>query len=310
MRRENVNYLVVGIFVSSVGLFLLFILYSLAADQEDTDQYYFVFKNITGIKVGTKITYGGYRIGTVKAIDPIYPNKETRFRIRAEIKKGWVIPSKSIPQIVAPNMLAEQQIDIKEVKSKTNLKANSDYLQEGQSETSFMTMMNDVAKEVKLVSNEKIRPLLENLNRQIDKIGDGLSVQIPMLAENTNKLILNLNQGVEDMKVFLGKDNQASVKELLGNINSASSDLKKFSGKLASLMKKMDELVTENKRGIKQSVISMRKSLETISSRINSIVYNIEQTTRNFNEFSHKIRQNPGLLIGGKSPKERGVYRR
>jgi len=56
--------------------------------------------------------------------------------------------------------------------------------------------------------------------------------------------------------------------------------------------------------------VAFRKSLETVSNRINTIVYNIEQTSRNFSEFSRKIRQNPGSLIGGKSPKEQGVFRR
>ncbi len=310
MKRENVNYLVVGIFVTSLLLLLMVVLYRLAVHDEDTDTYYFLFKNITGIKIGTTVTYGGFRIGSVTGIEPsdasgrTDPKKRTgeiMFKVRVEVKKGWKIPANSKPRIVAPNLLAEQQIDIQEGASDETLKPNS--VSRGVEEAGFVAMFNSIAQEVTSVSNEKLRPLLDNLNKQVDDIGSRLSEQIPKIGENVNKLLLKLDQSAERLNDIIGGKNKKKIDAMLSNFKKVSEDL-------AVLSKRLDQLVARNEQGIHRSINALRKSLETISGRISSIVYNIEQTSRNMSEFSHKIRQNPGLLIGGKSPKERGIYKR
>jgi phospholipid/cholesterol/gamma-HCH transport system substrate-binding protein len=39
-----------------------------------------------------------------------------------------------------------------------------------------------------------------------------------------------------------------------------------------------------------------------VARNIDSVTYNLESTSRNFNEFSRQLRENPGVLIGGTKP--------
>ncbi len=310
MKRENVNYLVVGIFVTSLMLLLMVVLYRLAVHNEDTDTYYFLFKNITGIKVGTTVTYGGFRIGSVAGIEPSDKSGQTgskkkdgemMFKVKVKVKKGWRIPANSVPRIVAPNLLAEQQIDIEEGSSHHLLKPHS--VARGAKGEGLMSSFNTIANEVTSLSSEKLRPLLDNLNKQVDDIGSRLSEQIPKIGENVNKLLVKLDQSAESLNDIIGGKNRKKIDAMLSNFKTTSEQM-------VQLSKKLNRIVGKNEQGIHRSINALRKSLETISGRISAIVYNIEQTSRNMSEFSHKIRQNPGLLIGGKSPKERGIYKR
>jgi phospholipid/cholesterol/gamma-HCH transport system substrate-binding protein len=331
-------------------VFLMVIMYKLMAPTEDTDKYCIRYENITGVKLGTSVTYGGYKIGSVVGVrhlnvnDPEDVNNinefcgkkpdpkakakpkskdkkvadkkkpkfgNTNFVVKIAVKQGWKIPKASIARIVAPNFLSDVQIDIHENVSEEAF-IPGDTLA-GEEEVSFMTLMNDVAREVKSVSDTSVRPLLKRLEHHIDNIGNKLSVEIPKIAENTNKLLINLNQGADRLNQILGSENQRHISNVLMNADKMSSKLYEMSVKLDKVQTKLtkvldstDKIINRNEQDIRQSVIAMRKSIETVSGSINSIVHNIEQTSRNMNEFSHKIRQNPGLLLGGKSPKEKG----
>ena len=315
MKQENVNYFVVGVFVLSLLGFFMIVVYKVSSEKVPQTKYKVSYTSIMGLKKGSKVSYQGSPVGSVTNIEPIHKDGVTTFEVEISVNKAYRIPTGSIAQIVTPNFLSEQQIDIREVKSDSYLKEGGTII--GKQEVSFMTMLNQVAQEVQQVSNDSVQPLLNTLRDHIDKIGKKLSVQIPQIAENTNKLLMNLNQGADHLNRILGSENQKYVRNILMNADKMSAKFYQMSDKLdllrvklAKMIQTADKMLESNRQDVRLSVVAVRKSLETIANRINIIVYNIEQTSRNFSEFSRKIRQNPGSILGGKSPKEQGVLRR
>ncbi len=315
MKQENINYVTVGAFVLVILSFFMVAIYQIASDGIDLKKYKIRYGSIMGIKKGSPVSYHGNPVGSVTDISRVHKDGRTTFEVEISINSDYKIPELSVAHIVTPNFLSEQQIDIHEVSSKLYLKQNDTIT--GEQEVSFMTLMNNVAQEVNSVSTTSIKPLLHNLSRHIDKIGNKLTVQIPQIAENTNKLLLNLNQGADHINRILGSENQKYIRNILINADKISGKFYQMSEKMDSariklslVLENTNKILDSNKQDVRHSVIAFRKSLETVSNRINTIVYNIEQTSRNFSEFSRKIRQNPGSLIGGKSPKEQGVFKR
>src|SRR5690606_12377129 len=114
MKRDNINYLLVGSFVLLAFLVLLVLLYRITGRGTDTEAYFVSYENVTGVSVGTAVTYGGYQVGRVEQITPNRDNARTEYRLRLAIREGWEIPSDSVARIVSPGLLSENIIDIAE----------------------------------------------------------------------------------------------------------------------------------------------------------------------------------------------------
>ncbi len=322
MKRENFNYLVVGVFVFSIMVFTIVVMYKLAVPDQETEDYYAVYKSIMGIKVGSTVTHGGYQIGSVTKVERVNEKGATRFKLQLRIKKGWKIPKGSSAEVVAPNLLSIQLINIIDQDLAVISKKTSKLVEyhkagdtiDGKDEASMMIMLNGIAKEVTSVSESSIKPLLTNLNEHINKIGIKLSEQIPQIAENTNRLLISLNQSADQVNKILGVENRGYITSILRNADQMSAKMLEMTtkldqvrAKLANVMVNVDKIVSSNRHDVSRIVKSTRKTLDAISSRITTIVGNIEQTSRNMSEFTYKIRKNPGLIIRNKKVKERGV---
>jgi phospholipid/cholesterol/gamma-HCH transport system substrate-binding protein len=61
-------------------------------------------------------------------------------------------------------------------------------------------------------------------------------------------------------------------------------------------------MINRNSKNVDKSTADLEYILRAVSQNIDAITNNLEGTTRNMNEFSRLIRQNPGLLISGGSP--------
>jgi phospholipid/cholesterol/gamma-HCH transport system substrate-binding protein len=63
-------------------------------------------------------------------------------------------------------------------------------------------------------------------------------------------------------------------------------------------------IVEQNEGKVGASLDDTRYILRSIAQNIDTINHNLAGTTRNMNEFSRLIRQNPSLLLGGAPPEE------
>ena len=112
MKKENTNYFMVGLFVISGFLLLFVMLFKVTGDQSDADEYFVEFANVTGIKDGVVVTYGGYAIGAVNNVQPLLENGQVSYKLSLGVKSGWRITAESSAQIVMPVIISDKRIEI------------------------------------------------------------------------------------------------------------------------------------------------------------------------------------------------------
>lgn len=314
MKQDNINYLLVGCFVLSMAILLMVFLFRITGRGASTEPYYAYYDDISGIYEGSKVTFGGYQVGRVDKIFPSKKEGEVLFGAELAVKKGWEIPSDSVAKIVMPAMLSDKQINIEAGTSEKTLVPGETI--KSQKSVNIMAALNDVAFDLKELTDTSIKPLIQSFETLVGTIGEDLNTNLPHVTENVNRLLDSLNHSADQLAAVFKEENKESFEEVFTNIEKitknladASDDFSTAGQQVELVLKDVHNVIGENNPDIRHSIIEFRNSLDTVSQHINSIVYNLEGTSRNMNEFSREIRENPGLLLGGAAPKAKKELR-
>ena len=326
MKRENINYTVVGLFVLFIAACFFIFLYQITGSSGPTDKYYASYSNVTGIKYGTPVSFEGYQIGQVEEITPIRLNGKIQYRLLLSIKEDWPVPSDSIAKIVASGLLAAVTIDIEEGSSDILLEPDSEI--QSREATNLFAAVNEVAEDIRDISKDGIKPLLDNLNYQINSISSELtdltknivkpmvekiSVQIDKsdIVNKVDALVSNLNQTSENLKKVINNKNQENLASFLDSMSDISANTDELVGNLDATRKTMDavlvnvgDMVETNSNKLDSSLADLQKTLSVISTHIDAITHHLEGSSRNMHEFTRQIKENPGLLIRGSAQTE------
>ncbi len=320
MKDSRINYVVVGGFVSVMIVIFVFIISILAGSTGSTDKYYTVYNNVGGLKFGTQVLYEGYQIGQVDSIEPMFDDDKVQFRINIEVDEGWVIPNDSVARATVSGLLSAMTIDIAGGASTEPLEPGS--LIPGVAPSKFFAALSEIGAEFGDLSQNSIKPLIENLNSYVTQIGDAAVDNAgPMLA-NLKTISEDLNRQVPEISAsftrtakmietdVLSEQNRGNLSSVLTNFETASADMAGLARELNETrvlihesVEQINKVVSDNATGVGDAVQDLRYTLATISRTIDDITGNLEATSRNFAEFSRSIRQNPGLLLGG-SPQQ------
>jgi len=284
MKKDNINYFMVGMFVIAGMLLLFVMLFKITGELADSDEYFVVFNNVTGIKDGITVTYGGYAIGSVTDVKPVFNDGKTRYQLKINIKSNWKIPQDSTAQVVMPAIISDKQIEITQGELKQNLSPG------------------DTINSIEAV----------DIMQLVDSIAQELNVFVPESTKNINHLVSQLNHSADQVSSILSKQNIQHLNSFFKHADSSSQSLAQLADgftrintQLDSILNKTDLLLDDNSEDIRYSVIELKKSIDTISGRIESVMYNLDSTSQNMNEFSRTLRNNPGALLGGKAPAEK-----
>lgn len=281
MKKENTNYFMVGLFVLA-GLALLFImLFKITGGQSNSDEYFVEFDNVTGIKDGIVVTYGGYAIGAVNGVEPVFGSGKTVYKLSLWVKANWKIPDDSSAQIVMPAIISDKQIEITQGSS-------TEYLSPGDT----------------LQSAEAV-----DIMELVDSIASELNEFIPQSTKNVNALIAKLNYSADKVSILLSDENIRHMNNLFKHADSSGKSLSELADgftrinkQLDSILSRTDLILNDNSEDIRYTVIELKKSIDVVSGRIESVMYNLDATSQNMNEFSRELRNNPGVILGSKPP--------
>lgn len=284
MKKDNINYFMVGMFVL-LGMLLLFVmLLKITGGQSDSDKYYVNFDQVTGIKDGVIVTFGGYAIGTVNGVEPVTENGKIFYKVLLEVKSGWKIPDDSTAQIVMPAVISDKQIEISQGQSKQSLSPGDTI--RGTEAVDIMELVDSIAKE--------------------------LNSFIPQSTKNVNRLVDKLNYSADQVGLILTDNNIQHLNNLFKHADSSSKSLSELAEGFARINTQLDNILTktdfildDNSEDIRYSVRELKKSIDVISGRIESVMYNLDSTSQNMNEFSRELRNNPGALLGSKPPADK-----
>ncbi|MFQ5659848.1 MAG: MlaD family protein [Gammaproteobacteria bacterium] len=308
MKRDTVNYFVVGAFVLILFLAFLIVIYRITGTTGPTDQYYVSYHDVEGIKHGTAVLYEGYNIGQVALLEPVRGPGGMQFRIMLSVVSGWKIPRDSVAEIVKSGFLSEAAIDIREGESRVFLSPN-DFIR-GREAADIFSTVNDTAADIQALTRDSLRPLLENINKLVDLIATDFigvaSEGMKPLEKQLTSLLEKLNESADRLLNLLNEDNQQNVEQMLTNLDVASNELggllKRMEASRASLdtlLTKLDNVVDNNDDDIRTLVKDLQKSLYVVSQHINAVAHHMEGSSRNMQEFTRQIKENPGLLLRG-----------
>ncbi len=314
MKRDTINYFVVGIFVLILFLSLLIVLYKITGSTGPTDQYFVSYDNVEGIKYGTSVLFEGYQIGQIESVDPVRDSGEMQFKLTLSVIKGWTIPKDSIAQIVKSGLLSAVSIDINEGNSKESLRPN-DFIQ-SQEASDLFSSINDVAADIRDLTRNSLRPLLDNMNNQVGMVATDIRSLVtdsmkPVIDNQLKSLLVRLNMSADGLLNILNEKNQQNIRQMLANLNIASEDidtlltnLERSRESLDGLLAHLDNVIDENDEDIRVAVQDLQKTLSVVSQHINAIAHHLEGSSRNMQEFTRQIRENPGSLLRNSPPSE------
>lgn len=334
MKRDRINYVLVGLFVLIMAIGLAIVLVLLMGRTADMDSYHIFFSNVTGIKEGTPVNYEGFQIGKVQDILPKQKNAKTQYVVNILVNQGWQIPQDSLARINASGLLAQVSIDIFEGESKTFLEPGNEI--KSTEALNVFEALGNMAQDVDTLTTDSIKPLMEKLLQGTTVLTESLEKSAPYILSDLEDVTRKLNEEVlvdiqttssslresaELVKNILRPENQKQIEIILDDFQATvanfkdisykakyiSQDIEETNHKLDELLDESTAVIRENRDDIRRSITSLRVSLDITARQIDSISSNLERASRNMSEFSREIRRNPRLLFSSPPPQDRGA---
>lgn len=320
MKRDNINYVLVGTVVAAAFVLLIVALAIITGRGGASSNYVVHYRNVTGLRYGAPVFYEGYRIGQVGAIDPernlpASPKADagkgdrngvdtsgTRYRVTLAVRRDWPIPKDSVARLTSSGLLADVAIGISEGASRDTAAPGSELA--GMENADLFASMNELAQQLSDLTRNQIGPLVKNLAQHVDSIASVIDKNTPELVEQSRALLQRLNVASDSVNDLLKPQNRAAIGTILGNVRDLSHDLRATQDQLNKAIVRIDGIVRENQPGVRDSVADLRGIMAALSGRMDSISQHLEVAARNFDEFAREVRMNPNrLLLAPKSDK-------
>ena len=288
MGQDSRNYIIVGSFVVAVLAGLLVWIAFVSGRTGRTERYHIEYSSVMGLSAGTKILFQGFPVGLIENITRVQGDDGSRFRIDVSVKRDVPIPDDSVAEITASGLLAAVTIDIQEGSSTTLIQPGG--------KIPSRDPVSLFAAVTQLVDNE-IRPLMARLYEGSDPI-----------VQNVQEITEQLLRAAESVNQMLSQGNTQRVGRILENMERVTDEFATLTDGLDGVREDVDgligsvsRLVSENEDEIANSLQDVQHTLEAVARHIDAITSNLEVTTRNMSEFSQQIRENPAVMIRGRS---------
>lgn len=302
MKRDNVNYVLVGGVVVAAFVLLMVALAMISGRSGASTDYYTHYRNVTGLRFGAPVFYEGFRIGQVSKIIPERGDKGTSYKIDLDVRKDWPIPKDSIAHLTSTGLLADVAIGISEGVSKDPAAPGTEL--KGSENADIFSAMNELATQITTLTRDQIAPLIKNLSQHVDSIASVIDKNTPELVEQSRVLLTRLNAASESMNDVLKPENRKALASILSNTRDLTHELQATQQKLDDALGQLDAIAKENRPGVRQAVDDLRSVLASLSGRVDSIMQHLEVASRNFDEFAREVRKSPNrLLISPKADK-------
>lgn len=305
MKRDNLNYFLVGLFVLSMAAVFLYALYRITGQDAHGDQYLTHFPNVAGIKTGSVVTFEGFEVGNIGAIEPVSQDGRTQYQVTLNLRQPLKIPTDSHTLIAAPGLLSAPLVEIREGQS-------TEYLSPGGAipsapRANLMESMAGLANDLSGIAESGLKPLLAQVGLYVGTLGKQLDDNVPAAMADLRTTLAHMNSAAERIDELFGEQNQKHLGNVLRNadatseqIRSLTADLYQVRDELEALTQDARAVVTNSGGEVETTLTEVRESLR----RTNALLHQLEAAGRNLNEFSRNIRHNPSSLISSRPPIE------
>lgn len=295
MRRETINYTLVGLVVVAALALLLIGLVLITGRGVASDEYVVRYRNVTGLRYGAPVFYQGYRIGEVAGVTPERSAEGTLYKVTLAIRRDWPIPKDSPAHLQSSGLLADVSIGINEGASRDMLKPGGEL--PGVEGGNVFAAMNNLAGEVSALTKTQIAPLIQMLAQRIDSIGGTIDKDAPLILDQTRDLLERMNQASDALNDVLKPENRAAVAATLSEARKLGSELRQTRTTLEQALGDIAGIARDNRSDVRRSMQDLASVLQTLSTRMGVITHHLESSSRNLDEFSREIRLSPNRLI-------------
>ena len=300
MKRDSINYVLVGAVVSAAIVLLLVGLALITGRSGASTDYFVHYRNVTGLRYGAPVFYEGYRIGDVGEIAPERNADGTRYKVILSVKRDWTIPKDSIARLQSSGLLADMSIGIKEGSSTQMLSPGAEI--NGAENADIFAAVGELAGQVSALTRDQISPMIAMLSKRVDSITGSLDNNTPEILGQAQTLLGKLNDASGALDDLLKPQNRAAVASILGNVQGLSGELRETRKTLDQTVGELADIARENRGDIRGAVTDLATVMASLSSRMDVITHHLESATRNLDEFSREIRRNPGQLLRSPEP--------
>jgi len=295
VRRDTVNYTLVGAVVLAAIVLLLVGLALITGRSGATTGYVVHYRNVTGLRYGAPIFYQGYRVGQVGGITPERTADGTKYKVDLDIRRDWPIPKDSPAQLQSTGLLADVSVGIREGSSKEMLAPGAEL--RGVEGADIFAALNELAGQISELTRNQITPLIQTLTTRVDSITGAIDQKTPEILEQTHALLERLNVASNSLNDVLKPENRAEISKTLSEASKLSTELRKTRETLDQALGEIAAIAKENRPDLRASVQDLSSVLEALSARMDVITHHLESSSRNLDEFSREIRSHPNRLI-------------
>lgn len=310
------DQMLVGLFVivaSAVLIAMVFGISGVFGRSVKTFHAYFQFAG--GLERGATVRYaGGPKVGRVEKLT-IDPQNPARIDVVFSVDTDLPVKTDSHAKIMSMSPLGDNHLEILPGGAQAPL-ATSGALLPSDVYVDFnglTAQLNDLAPQAKQLL-QSLNDRAVDLKTTIERVNDLLS------PENR----ANLSATLADAHGMLA-ENRPQIKSTIQNLNGMSErlqpllqDLHNTSEEANKALSHLDEVLGENRADVRQSVIDLRKSLNTLtditgrldqtldvnSENIDELLDNFRRVSENLKEFTDTIKKRPYTLIRASSPHE------
>lgn len=284
------------VLVAMVLFFVFVFSITKAGLKRDFNTYTVRFIQTNGVQPGTQVRIGGVLVGSVEKVY-FPPDDNTRIELLLKVDANAPVRQNSLAFITTIGIMGEYYIEI------TTGSQDMPLLPSGSRIPSKdIATLSQLGEPLQKVSAQ-LETLLANIN----------AILTPQTQENITGIITNVND--------ILAENEKKAGDLLENFSTLTLELQDLGRRLDTMMTQNANSFSEVLSRLNSSMAraeSLMHDLSTTTEYINAIVLtneatfheameNLEDASRNFEEFSRQIKYKPWSLLRKSNPPERKV---
>lgn len=295
------------------------------------------FPDAQGLDAGVRVVEGGYAIGIVERVTPLFPGRNPEaakcppapadaparspalpcFRATLRIRNAWPVPTDSAAQLGSAGMLQGDAVKIRSGRS-ASLLSDGDRIEALGRETDLVAQLGRLTDSLSRIVEETIAPALASIKTQIQTIetllgtGEGQTENRERLAgalDHLRNLAAELEQAVDanQIRAILGSVEQMSAQlaQVSGELTGSTREVKSAVKQYGELAQEIRGLVSANRPGLQSAIGDSQAVLQDLSASLAPILANLEDATRNLSALSRELRQDPSSILKSRPAEER-----
>lgn len=313
MRRSARNVRV-GVFVAAAMVLLITALSVVGGVKlwRSSRVYYIRYEeSVAGLDKGSPVRLKGVRVGTVDDLR-IPPDDITKVEVTISVRRGTPIKTDTEATIASVGItglryieLTSGTVDASDLPSGSTIPGTESFLSAmtGTAETAVLKaeiLMDNLLAFTSDENREVAERMLKDLSVTISDNKDDVNATV---AEFRN-LATSLRKTMEELEAAL-EENREDIRTTFDNMSTVTNDAKPFFEYLGreETIERMDNMFREG------SELAQRLNALVADNQyaLDQTLLDLQESTRNLNEFTRSIRARPSLLLHGAAVRPRSV---